>query len=203
MKKRDLRKQLQKLDDGLNVEDCLKEIEERIELVDYHTSLNTNTIAKKKMIRAPVKYCLVGLITVLIVGPTAYFSSVLINKSPTGTLEKIMKTEFKYWTEVEKVFLSKNEIIYLNYAQKNMKNYYVLYSPTKLSESVLVKSFDKNLEMTDENKIFFMELPDSSSVELTVYYKNNLVKHISFDTPSYIEYIYHSFSDDQDKLLRP
>lgn len=198
MKKRDLKKQIQQLDDGLDVENCLMEIEQRLHLIDYRAEsvLNERPAHRTFSFKSPLKYAAICLVAVTITAPLGFMLG-RSSASPENNLELVMSSAFRHWAPVSLIYISSQELLSINYGQKNKESYAVFVLLNTPAEPVLVAGGDSELELEERMKAYYLRVDSSREVDFTVTGRG--ADHpVRFKTPLYVEYIYHSNTEKND-----
>lgn len=196
MKKRDLKREIRKVDDGIDVEKCLQEIEGKIELVDYRNQ--GYRFEWKKLVPASIITCVLTLAMSI---PLTVFFSNMKNNGNRSDVEMALDKEFKYWTIVDEIYFD-NVLLSVVYAQRDKLSYAVFITDEKPLESIIVGNAHDSLFVTEYASPYYLKINNNESNSFDINYLEDSYK-IFFETDNYIKYIYRIYPNDIDNLIRP
>lgn len=197
---RQLKKAIKSIPDSIDVEESLRQIENRIDLVDnYQPKPYKNW--KSGFWKYPLTIVLTGIVAFGISIPLA--STVFAPPEEYSNIKNIINKEFKFWTEANSHYFGETELRSY-YGQREKANYLMLILVNQDTDAEI--SVTVNNQKTIINRTYdlsYIKLDSNDCINYELQYLNSQELVFSFDVPYFIEYIYDYYALYQDELIKP
>lgn len=181
------------------VEECLRKIEPKLNLIDK--PIYENVPVKKKSF---AKYAIPCLITCSLTLGLAIPITLLLSNSSTHlnpVEDTIINKEFKFWISVNTHYFDELELkVY--YAQKEKINYILFLPLDDFEQELTIDVNNQSINIQEKLSLQTIALPDNASTKYFINYYQQPIEYL-FSVPNYISLIFNKYELYRDELIAP